>query len=126
MFRRVRSLKNAVTERLQGLVGQKPPSEPARVAPKRREPPPVFLFIDGARGREAVADIERICSVYDVTPARRDVGDDEAMREFVLREARIDRDDLPVLFVANRLLGGVEGLTAREKAGTLQDDLRTA
>lgn len=126
MFGRVRTLKNAVAERLHDLLGPKPMVEPVRVVPKRREPPPVFLFLDGARGREAVADIERICALYDVTPARRDVGDDEAMREFVLREARIDRDDLPALFVANRFLGGVAGLAEREKAGTLQDDLRTA
>ena len=58
------------------------------------------------RGRELVPRTEALCGQHGVTSQLRDVGDDgdhEAMREFVLRESKIDRDDLPTQFVANRI-----------------------
>lgn len=124
MFRRLRSLGHVALEALDKR--RKGPA-PLPVAPPRPKAlPPVFLFVDGARGRDVVPKIEALCADHGIAAQLRDVGDDEAMREFVLREARIDRDDLPTLFVASTHLGGHADLVARDAAGTLAEDLRKA
>lgn len=123
MFGRLQRLARRVHDALGAPLDRHPTTAPA-VAPRPPALPPVFLFVDGARGREIVPRIEALCQRHGITAQLRDIGDDEAMREFVLREARIDRDDLPTLFVASTHLGGHVELLARDAAGTLGDDLR--
>lgn len=122
MFRRLRALVEQV--RAEPVRPRAKPEPSARVRPQPL--PPVFLFVDGARGRAIVPRIEALCATHGVAVQHRDIGEDDAMRQFVLRQAGIDRDDLPTLFVASNHLGGYDALVGREAAGTLASDLRKA
>ncbi len=61
--------------------------------------------------------IEELLSAKSYAWTRLDVAGDEATLDFVMREAACERDDLPVVFVANRVIGNFEALVARRRLG---------
>jgi hypothetical protein len=93
------------------------PSNPAR---SRVEPAPVLVYFEGGRNVRELTRIEELLSAKAIGWKRLDVGGDEATLEFVTRQAQCERDDLPVVFVADRAIGVYEALVRADVSGELE------
>jgi hypothetical protein len=91
----------------------------ARVAAARSEPAPVLVYFEGGRNVRQLTRIEELLRAKSIEWKRLDVGGDEATVEFVMRRAGCERDDLPVVFVADRAVGAYEALVRADVAGEL-------
>ena len=63
--------------------------------------------------------IEELLGAKGYAWTRLDVAGDEATLDFVMREAACERDDLPVVFVADRVIGNLEALVRADVSGEL-------
>ncbi len=86
----------------------------------QRERPPVLVYFEGGRNVRELTRIEELLAGKSIPWKRLDVGGDEATVEFVVRRAECERDDLPVVFIADRALGTYEALVRAEVSGELQ------
>jgi hypothetical protein len=105
----------AARERLAQLLdrrGAPAPSTPRAAAP-------VFVYHEKDRNGRELARIEELLGAKGFGHTRLDVGGDEAMLDFILRTAGCERDDLPVVFVADRCVGGYRALVEADVAGDL-------
>jgi hypothetical protein len=51
---------------------------------------------------------------------RLDVAGDEATMTFVVRQAEVEPDDLPIVFVADRVVGNYDALVRSDVSGELE------
>jgi glutaredoxin-related protein len=84
-----------------------------------KEAAPVFVYFMKNKNVDALAKIERTLSEANVRFEKRDVSGDEAMISFITREAKCDDDDLPVVFVATKVIGGAERVVESVASGEL-------
>jgi hypothetical protein len=63
--------------------------------------------------------IEELLGARGFTWKRLEVGDDEATLEFVLRKAGCERDELPVVFVADHAVGTYDAVVRSDVSGEL-------
>jgi hypothetical protein len=93
----------------------------AAADPKARpEAVPVFVYFEKGRNVRELARIEELLSAKKIQWARLDVAGDEATLEFVVRRARCEADDLPVVFVGDRAVGNFPAVVEADAAGELQ------
>lgn len=91
----------------------------AAAAKAPREAPPVLVYFEGGRNVRALARIEELLAAKSIPWKRLDVGSDEATVEFVTRRAQCERDELPVVFVADQPIGTFEALVRSDVSGEL-------
>jgi hypothetical protein len=84
-----------------------------------RERPPVLVYFERGRNVRHLTRIEELLAAKSIPWKRLDVGDDEATVEFVTRRAQCERDDLPVVFVADQAIGTFEALVRSDVSGEL-------
>ena len=113
--------KNART-RLKSLRG----GASARNAPRReaataaaREAAPVMVYFEKERNVRELVRIEELLKAKNIAYTRLDVTGDEATTNFVMREAKCESDDLPVVFVAGVSVGNYAALVAADVSGDL-------
>jgi hypothetical protein len=92
-------------------------SPPGRVT---REPVPVLLYVEKDRNAREVTKIRDVLGAHGIVPKVLDVTGDEATFAFVLREAKCERDELPVVFVGSAVIGGFRELVAFDTSGQLK------
>ena len=85
----------------------------------RREAAPVLVYFEKDRNVRELGRIEELLAAKSFAFKRLDVSGDEATVEFVMLQARCKRDDLPVVFVADRAIGGYEALVRSDVSGEL-------
>jgi hypothetical protein len=85
----------------------------------RVEPAPVIVYFEKDCNVRELARIEEMLSAKGVAYKRLDVAGDEATIAFVTRKAECERDDLPVVFVADHAVGGYTELVGVDVAGEL-------
>jgi hypothetical protein len=85
-----------------------------------RERPPVLVYFEGGRNVRQLTRIEELLAAKAIPWKRLDVGNDEATVEFVTRRAGCERDELPVVFVADQAIGTFEALVRSDVSGELQ------
>jgi hypothetical protein len=81
---------------------------------------PVVVYFEEGRNVRELKRIEELLEAKAIAWKRLDVGGDEATLEFVTRQARCERDDLPVVFVADSAIGGYEALVRTDVSGELK------
>jgi hypothetical protein len=86
----------------------------------RAEPAPVLVYFEEGRNVRELSRIEDLLGAKGIAWKRLDVGGDEATREFVMRRAECERDDLPVVFVADRAIGAYQALVGADVSGELK------
>ncbi|MGA3120935.1 MAG: hypothetical protein ABSF69_09220 [Polyangiaceae bacterium] len=86
----------------------------------RPEAPPVLVYFERDQNVRALARIEELLAARSIPWQRLDVAGDPATFDFVTRRAACDRDDLPVVFVADRPIGGYEALVRADVSGELE------
>jgi hypothetical protein len=104
--------------RLAELRAQPAGPVPATPATKKAAAPVLVYFEKDVNVRELVR-IEELLGAKGIAWKRCDVAGDEATLDFVMREAGCERDDLPVVFVANHVIGNFEALVRADVSGDL-------
>ncbi len=84
------------------------------------EPAPVLVYVEGDRNVRELTRIEELLGSKSIAWKRLDVAGDEATLEFVIRRAGCERDDLPVVFVADRAVGTYPALVDADASGELE------
>jgi glutaredoxin len=90
------------------------------VSSGRREPAPVVVYFEKDRNARELTRVKEVLGAHAITPQLLDVSGDEATMEFVTREAKCERDELPVVFVGGSAVGGFRELVAFDTSGELK------
>lgn len=99
--------------RLAGLRGAR------ATAPRAREAAPVMIYFEQGRNVRELARVRELLVSKAIAFQELDVAGDEATLAFVVREAKCKEDELPIVFVAGRAVGGYAALVAADVAGEL-------
>jgi hypothetical protein len=85
---------------------------------------PVLVYFEKDRNVRELGRIEELLGARGFEWKRLDVAGDEATLEFVLLKAKCERDDLPVVFVADRSIGTFPALVDADVSGELARAIR--
>jgi hypothetical protein len=91
----------------------------AEAAPKAKVQAPITVYVEKNRNAR---QLERVIALLDAKSyAHRvlDVEGDENTMTFVTRKAECEPDDLPIVFVGDTCIGGLEALVAADVSGAL-------
>ncbi len=108
---REREEARALVEELRSR-GAKPTAATAAAAP-------VFVYFEKDRNVRELTRIEELLRAKGIEWKRLDVANDEATLDFVTRTAHCERDELPVVFVAEKAIGGYPELVQSDVSGEL-------
>ncbi|MCA9590970.1 MAG: hypothetical protein KC657_36985 [Myxococcales bacterium] len=112
--------RRAAAKRLEELRGAKTST------PFAKAQPPVVIYRERDRNVRALRRIKELLDAKGVVYTELDIADDESSVDFVLREAKCERDALPVVFVATTAVGTYERLVEQDVAGHLDELLAGA
>ena len=102
------------------------PSPAVRARATEAEVPPVLVYFEKNRNQRELERIEELLRAKNIAWKGLDVTGDEATIEFVTRRAGCDKDDLPVVFVADRAIGTYDALVRADVGGELAPLVRPA
>jgi glutaredoxin len=85
----------------------------------RRDPAPVTVYFEKDRNQRMLDRIEEALRAKNIAFTKLDVTGDEATMDFVMRTAKCEKDDLPIVFVASTPVGGYDQLVAWDVSGEL-------
>jgi hypothetical protein len=88
-------------------------------SPIPREPAPVIVYFEKDRNQRMLDRIEEALHAKKIAFTKLDVSGDEATMDFVMRTAKCEADDLPIVFVAATAVGGYDALVAYDVSGEL-------
>jgi hypothetical protein len=100
-----------------GRATEAPEASAATMA--KNDAPPILVYFEKDVNVRELVRIEELLGAKGYAWTRLDVAGDEATLDFVMREAACERDDLPVVFVANRVIGNLEALVRADVSGEL-------
>jgi hypothetical protein len=80
---------------------------------------PVVVYFEKDRNARMLGRIQEMLDAKTITYTLLDVATDEVTKNFVLREAKVKDDDLPVVFVASAPVGGYNELVDWDVSGRL-------
>lgn len=92
---------------------------PSTSAPEKREAAPVMIYFEKDRNARALGRIQETLDAKSIAYTLLDVAGDETTKDFVMREAKVKEDELPVVFVAGTPIGGYNDLTEWDVSGRL-------
>ncbi len=84
-----------------------------------REPAPVMVYFEKDRNQRELSRLEQVLAAKNIEFTKLDVTGDQATLSFVTTEAKCDRDELPVVFVAGKAIGGFRDVVAADTKGEL-------
>jgi len=90
------------------------------VSTTRRAPTAVTIYFEKDRNARELTRVSEVLAAQGITPKLLDVSGDEATISFVMREAKCERDELPVVFVGGAAIGGFRELVAFDTSGELK------
>jgi hypothetical protein len=95
-------------------------AEGGKARPIPRDAAPVLVYFEKDRNVRQLVRIEELLGAKGIAWKRLDVAGDDATIDFVMLQARCERDELPVVFVADRAVGGYEALVRSDVSGELE------
>jgi glutaredoxin len=84
-----------------------------------REPAPVMVYFEKDRNSRELERAEEVLKARNIAYRLLDVAGDEAAMAFVTREAKCKEDDLPIVFVGGKVVGGFRKLVEFDVSGEL-------
>ena len=100
-----------------------PAARDATPAPKpkpKREPAPVVVYFERDRNQRLIERVRELLEAKQIPFRALDVSGDAATLAFIVREAKCEEDDLPIVFVAGVPVGGFNELVDWDVSGKLQ------
>ena len=88
-------------------------------APKR-EPAPVIVYFEKDRNQRLIERVRELLESKSIPFRALDVSGDAATLAFIVREAKCEDDDLPIIFVAGTPVGGFNELVDWDVSGKLK------
>ncbi|HKQ70490.1 MAG TPA: hypothetical protein VJT73_14170 [Polyangiaceae bacterium] len=89
-------------------------------APAVREAAPVVVYFEKDRNQRLIERVEELLRSRGIAFRSLDVTGDEATLAFIMREAKCEEDDLPVVYVAGTPIGGYNELVEWDVSGKLK------
>jgi hypothetical protein len=80
---------------------------------------PVMVYFERERNARMLGRIREMLEAKGITYTMLDVAGDEVTKDFVMREAKVKEDELPVVFVAGAPVGGYNELVDWDVSGRL-------
>jgi hypothetical protein len=105
----------AARERLAKLRATGPSEEKRALGPA-----PLLVYFEKDRNVRELVRIEELLLAKGYEWKRLDVAGDEATMTFVVRQAEVEPDDLPIVFVADRVVGNYDALVRSDVSGELE------
>lgn len=93
-------------------------------APRRVETAPILVYFEKDRNVRELTRIEELLGAKAFPWKRLDVSGDEPTIDFVTRTAKCERDDLPIVFVADQVIGTYDALVRADVSGELARAVR--
>jgi glutaredoxin len=78
-----------------------------------------MVYFEKERNARLLGRIEETLKAKDLRYTLLDVTGDETTKDFVMREAHVKEDELPIVFVAGTPIGGYNELTDWDVSGKL-------
>lgn len=100
---------------------QAPPGPAAPAPPKKREPAPVIMYFERDRNQRLIERTRELLNAKQIPFQALDVSGDAATIAFIVREAKCEDDDLPIVFVAGTPVGGYNELVDWDVSGKLKN-----
>jgi glutaredoxin len=91
----------------------------AKAGPVKREDAPVVIYFEKDRNVRELVRVEELLAAKGFSWKRLDVAGDEATLDFVMTKAKCEQDDLPVIFVADHVVGTYTALVEADVSGEL-------
>src|SRR5262245_55196631 len=88
--------------------------------PRKREPAPVVMYFEKDRNQRLIERMRELLNAKQIPFQALDVSGDAATIAFIVREAKCEDDDLPILFVAGAPVGGFNELVDWDVSGRLK------
>jgi hypothetical protein len=85
-----------------------------------RKAAPVLVYYEKDRNVRELQRIEEALAAHGYEVQKLDVAGDEATLAFVCRAAKVDKDQLPIVFVADKPIGRFADLVAADASGELK------
>lgn len=116
---------NRIRAKLEGLINGAPAgrtSTPVRpgAPPRPREPAPVMVYLEKDRNQRLIERVRELLQSKNIPFRELDVSGDAATLAFVVREAKCEDDDLPIVFVGGSVVGGFNELVDWDVSGKLK------
>jgi glutaredoxin len=99
---------------------QSPPAPAAPAPPKKREPAPVIMYFEKDRNQRLIERTRELLTAKQIPFQALDVSGDAATIAFIVREAKCEDDDLPIVFIAGTPVGGYNELVDWDVSGKLR------
>ena len=90
-----------------------------RKVTKKREAAPVMVYFEKDQHHRQLLKVTEILAARKIAYTRLDITGDAATLEFVLRESRRQKDDLPLVFIGGTAVGGARELGELDGKGGL-------
>ncbi len=84
-----------------------------------RDPAPVMVYFEKDRNARELERTEDVLKARNITYRLLDVTGDEAALAFVMRESKCKEDELPIVFVGDKAVGGFRQLVEFDVSGRL-------
>jgi glutaredoxin len=85
-----------------------------------REPAPVVVYFEKDRNQRLIDRIRELLDARSIAYRMLDVSGDEPTMAFIMREAKCEADDLPIVFVGGAPIGGYNDLVESDVSGALR------
>ena len=119
MLNRIRAKLNRIVNA--ATAGATPARAPAAPRPaKVREPAPVMVYLEKDRNQRLIERVRELLNSKQIPFRELDVSGDAATLAFVVREAKCEDDDLPIVFVGGSVVGGFNELVDWDVSGKLK------
>lgn len=89
----------------------------------RKEAVPVMVYFEKDRNKREQTRIEELLVSKSIAFTGLDVAGDEATQVFVTRQAKCELDDLPIVFIGGKPIGGYKELVEADVCGDLKKAL---
>jgi glutaredoxin len=88
-----------------------------------REAAPVVVYFEKDRNQRLLERVEELLKARSIVYRTLDVTGDEPTMAFVMREAKCEEDDLPIVYVAGTPIGGYNDLVDWDVSGKLRESV---
>jgi glutaredoxin len=89
------------------------------VSPRQREAAPVLIYFEKDRNKREVDRVKETLEAKGYAYKLCDVTGDEATITFVMRKAQCEKDEMPIVFVADKPIGGFRAVVDADVSGEL-------